>query len=159
MTQYEMVREFMQKFGQECPEKLGCNNDEVRKLRIKLIAEESNEAIDALNLLFEETNSDRQFINLFDALLDLHYVAYCGTAIAFGITEEQMKAGFEEVHRSNMSKLWTEQEVYEAQPNKECTMTEINTPDKRCFLVKDSNGKVIKSPSYSPANLAPILGL
>jgi hypothetical protein len=69
-----------------------------------------------------------------------------------GFTEAQIDACFREVHRSNMSKLWTAQEI-ESLPAG-CTAA-ITYGD--AYIVKREDGKVIKSPSYSPANLEPLL--
>ena len=74
---------------------------------------------------------------------------------------------FNEVMRSNWSKMWTQEEVgklggillpfneklgEERQFSKgsETFYGKRLTLEKRCWLVKDSSGKVIKSPSYSP---------
>lgn len=76
-----------------------------------------------------------------------------------------------EVHRSNMSKLWTEAEVADrnrsdAQHSR--TSDRIAWSDsvrawrigneERCWCVKRSDGKVLKSPSYSPADIDGVLG-
>lgn len=66
-------------------------------------------------------------IEIADGLADLMYVVL-GTAVAYGI---EMQPIWDEVHRSNMSKFIDGH--------------------------KDWNGKWIKGPSYSPADLLPIL--
>lgn len=58
------------------------------------------------------------------------YVVY-GAAVTYGIDLEPI---FDEIHRSNMSKLWPD-----------------GTVQKR------EDGKVLKPPTYSPADLEPIL--
>jgi len=63
------------------------------QLRSELIAEEANETVLALNA--------NDLIGTIDGLCDLIYVAY-GTAIEAGIDLEPF---WEEVHRSNLSKL------------------------------------------------------
>lgn len=73
---------------------------------------------------------------------------------ALGFSPCQFEAGFNEVHRSNMSKFWTLDELRHACLEK--------SPNVRCagfqrFVVMNDSGKIIKSPSYSPANLGPIL--
>jgi len=69
---------------------------------------------------------------------------------------------FDEVMRSNYTKLWTYEEVSKLSDYHEEICHEIN-PDPqslrshRGWLVKNKFGKVIKSPSYSPPNLQPII--
>ena len=150
-TQYQKVREFMQAFGQECPERPVIPSSKIRELRLQLHEEECvNEyclAIDANDL-----------VKVFDSVLD-GLVVVLGTAIAFGITEEMVAKGFAEVHRSNMSKFWTTAELeahYKANGKGGLDFTMTGCSPGR-FICKDATGKVIKSPSYSPANLGPIL--
>lgn len=80
---------------------------------------------------------------------------------------------FNEVMRSNNSKMWTREEFEhdwpEAKSLEDITgswfnphvedrfVTKIENDNLRCYLVKDKDGKVIKSPSYSPVNLQPII--
>lgn len=57
---------------------------------------------------------------------------------------------FEECHRSNMSKLWTWEES--------CNLCQSRRTEKgsgyKRFVVTRNDGKILKSPSYSPANFA-----
>lgn len=69
-----------------------------------------------------------------------------------GFAEHVVDECFAEVHRSNMSKLWTSQEIESLPADCHATITYGDA-----YIVKRSDGKVIKSPSYSPANLEPIL--
>lgn len=155
------VKSWMQKFGQETPDKPTIPSLEIRKLRAKLILEEALETILALgfnvevrhepieNRLYEPCihgQTEPCLLCIADGLADLHYVAYCGTAVACGIDMEPV---FEEVHRSNMSKLWTSAEWLNTE-TKYMNGSEVS-PNK--WLVTRSDGKVIKSPSYSPANI------
>jgi predicted HAD superfamily Cof-like phosphohydrolase len=176
-----LVTEFMQTFGQETPPKPIIPSFEIRKLRAKLIFEEALETIEALGftprLKIEQdsiqdlpiTNNsvfmgnsayEPSLVEIADGLADLHYVAYCGTAEACGL---DMQPIFEEVHRSNMSKLWTTEEVSTPDSYPESyTAEQVSYPHPqdvhiKCWLVKDKDGKVIKSPSYSPANLQPLI--
>lgn len=75
-------------------------------------------------------------------------------------------ACFAEVHRSNMTKLWTLDETLAKRPNQGDTVTSTedfhlsadSKPDhRRVFMVKNSSGKILKPPGYSPANLAAIV--
>ena len=147
MTQYEKVKQFMQAFGQECPDRAGMPGFNVEELRADLIDEEAKEFRDSEDI-----------ISAFDAVLDLLYVVL-GAGIAYGISEEQVAKGLAEVHRSNMSKFWTTAELeahYKAngKGGLDFTMTGCSPGH---FICKDASGKIIKSPSYSPANLGPIL--
>lgn len=93
MTNFEMVSEFMEAFGQDVHTAAHMPNEEVQKLRVALIEEELNELIDAVR------ESDQ--IEIADALTDLLYVVY-GAGHAFGLDLDKC---FKEVHASNMSKL------------------------------------------------------
>tara|TARA_Y100001938_G_scaffold148771_1_gene233450 strand:- start:358 stop:741 length:384 start_codon:yes stop_codon:yes gene_type:complete len=93
MSNFDHVREFMQKFGQEVKDKPEFPTRETAKLRIELIVEELNELIDA--------NEDKDLVGIADALTDILYVTY-GAGHAFGI---DLDSCFREVQRSNMSKL------------------------------------------------------
>lgn len=83
------------------------------------------------------------------------------------IHEIPLDAVFTEVHRSNMSKLWTDVEVeittgdeldgvseVEHEGN---TYTFVGGDSSRLWLVKRADGKVLKSPSYSPADIVGVL--
>lgn len=89
------------------------------RLRTDLIDEELGE----LEMAFDA----RDLIAVYDAINDLLYVVI-GTAIATGL---EIEPGWQEVHRSNMSKFIDGH--------------------------RRGDGKWIKGPSYSPANLAPII--
>lgn len=144
MTQVDMVREFMRMFGQETPNKQTMLNNAQRKFRHDLTDEENVEFRDAETL-------DK----LFDGIQDKLYVTL-GDAVAAGFTAEDVSRGFAEVHRSNMSKLWTEEEVKCGVPSG-ATCVEINSLNDKRFLVKRADGKVIKSASYSPVRFDGII--
>jgi len=105
---------------------------------------------------------DGNINQVFECLIDIKTAVFV-TAEGF----VPLKQVFIEIHRSNMTKLWTSEEVdtyYSAAAlgaDLECyDMTYVDaTPGKRCCRVKNQAGKLIKSPSYSPANLKPILGM
>ncbi len=70
---------------------------------------------------------------------------------------------FNEVMRSNESKMWTNEEVMQdfgtCNPLKP-SLTHgklITCVSDNKWVVKDADGKCLKSPSYSPANLQPII--
>ncbi len=75
-----------------------------------------------------------------------------GAALAAGFTPAQVDAAFAEIHRSNMSKLWSADEI-------DCIPADcraVNVGDGR-YIVRRNDGKIIKSPSYSPADLRGIV--
>ncbi len=143
-TEYEMVKEFMQTFGQECPSEFVVPSESTRNLRDSLFSEEHTELKDA-----------KDKVAYLDAVCDKLYVTR-GDAVAAGIKPEKLELAFAEVHRSNMSKLWTHEEVM---ADSRCLAGEVKisfvttAPNPRQFLVQRRDGKVLKSPSYSPAQL------
>ena len=145
MTQVDMVREFMRIFGQETPDKQTMPGDDDLDFRFCLTKEENQELRDS------KTTTD-----YFDAVLDKLYVTF-GDAVAAGFTAEDVSRGFAEVHRSNMSKLWTWEEVSKATFEYGVTVNEIASPHDKRFLVKRADGKVIKSPSHSRPNFTGII--
>jgi hypothetical protein len=176
------VAEFMTKFGQEVPKSPIQLDEKTAKLRAALILEEAFETITkglglsvrlvdsyenhssdftvkegSLNCLTFDFKKEKEpdLVQLADGLGDLAYVAEFGTAVAAGIDLEPIQ---DEIHRSNMSKLWSGKDVETRLPvlsgSPSCVITEVG-PDK--FLVKRLDGKIMKSPSYSEANIAPII--
>ena len=93
MTNFEKVRIFMEKFGQEIKEKASFPNEKITDLRYDLIKEELDELKVAINT--------KDLKEVADALTDILYVAY-GAGHAFGINLDKC---FEEVQNSNLSKL------------------------------------------------------
>lgn len=115
--------EFHVKFGH--PVTVGKAKLEHRdtELRLNLIAEEFEE--------FQEALTVNNLVEVADALGDMIYVII-GAALVWGI---DINSVFNEIHRSNMSKLG---------------------PDGLPIYRED--GKVLKGPDYSMPNLIPILG-
>lgn len=93
ITNFELVGDFMEVFGQEVHCEPTLRDRETQDLRVDLIAEELEELELAL--------SNNDIIEAADALTDLLYVIY-GAGHAFGIDLDEC---FHEVHESNMSKL------------------------------------------------------
>tara|TARA_B100000686_G_C16589003_1_gene862294 strand:- start:189 stop:557 length:369 start_codon:yes stop_codon:yes gene_type:complete len=122
MTNYEKVKEFMLTFGQEVKDKAEFPNSKIINLRKKLIDEEFQELKQAIN--------DNNIVEVADALTDILVVTY-GAGLAFGINLDKC---FDEVHRSNMSKLSSE-----GKP------------------IYNEYGKVMKGPNYSPPDLKKFL--
>ena len=93
MTNFESVKKFMEKFGQEIKEKAGFPSEKITSLRFALIKEELDELRDAMD--------NKDIKEVADALTDILYVTY-GAGHAFGIDLDKC---FNEVQNSNMSKL------------------------------------------------------
>ena len=93
MSNFESVKLFMQKFGQEVKNKAEFPKEGIVKLRLDLIKEELEE--------FEEAVKKKDIKEVADALTDILYVTY-GAGHAFGIN---LDSCFKEVQNSNMSKL------------------------------------------------------
>ena len=93
MTNFNSVKKFMEVFGQEVKTKAGFPSEKIIKLRLNLIQEELDE--------FDQALKNKDLKEVADALTDILYVTY-GAGHAFGIDLDKC---FEEVQRSNMSKL------------------------------------------------------
>lgn len=122
MGHQDQVREFELQFGGSVAQKPGLPNTKIARLRRELISEEYHEVIEA--------SFEGNVEHLAKELTDLMYVIY-GTALAYGI---DLEAVFDEVHRSNMTKVWDD--------------------GKPHF---DAKGKVLKPASYSRARVKDIL--
>jgi predicted HAD superfamily Cof-like phosphohydrolase len=164
------VKEFMKVFGQDCPDIPTIPDINTRILRVKLLLEEvlelaeasGVEIIDTFNapldtssiktnkIKFKEIeNSTTSLVGVADAIADISYVNY-GAANAYGINIEPIE---EEVHRSNMTKLFSLDEISKLDQNN-FKITKISDNQ---FLVKALDGKVQKSPSYSQADIDNLL--
>ena len=93
MTNFEKVKIFMEKFGQEVKSKASFSDEKVNQLRLDLISEELEELKNAMK--------SNDLLEVADALTDILYVTY-GAGHAFGIDLDKC---FDEVQNSNMSKL------------------------------------------------------
>ena len=93
MTNFQKVKKFMEKFGQEVKSKPSFSSDKINELRYNLISEELEE--------FKQAMVNKDILEVADALTDILYVTY-GAGHAFGI---DLDSCFEEVQNSNMSKL------------------------------------------------------
>ena len=118
MTNFEKVKQFMSTFGQEVKDRPEFPNDKIVDLRIKLIEEELHELKDAIK--------NKDIVEVADALTDILVVTYGGAA-AWGLEIDKC---FNEVHRSNMSKLSAD-----GKP------------------IYNDYGKVMKGPNYSQPDL------
>ena len=118
MTNFEKVGLFMTTFRQEVKKKPSLSTDKINNLRSNLIEEELNE--------FKEAISKKDLKEVADALTDILYVTY-GAGHAFGINLDDC---FEEVQKSNMSKLGND-----GKP------------------IYNEHGKVMKGPNYFKPDL------
>ncbi|MEC7136771.1 MAG: nucleoside triphosphate pyrophosphohydrolase family protein [Pseudomonadota bacterium] len=119
MTNFNSVKKFMEVFGQEVKTKAEFPSEKIIKLRLNLIQEELDE--------FDQALKNKDLKEVADALTDILYVTY-GAGHAFGIDLDKC---FEEVQRSNMSKLG-----------------EDGKP------IYNENGKVMKGPKYFQPDLS-----
>jgi len=122
MTNFEKVGLFMTTFGQEIKTKPGLSSEKINNLRISLINEELEE--------FKEAIKNNDLKEAVDALTDILYVTY-GAGHAFGVNLDKC---FDEVQRSNMSKL-----------------------GKDSKPIYNEDGKVMKGPNYFKPDLTKFL--
>ena len=94
----ELLKEFNKKFKIDIPKKPGLISEERFLFRNKILLEESSEYV------VGATKGDLE--NIAKELTDILYVVY-GTILEHGL-EDKMDEIFEEVHRSNMSKDFSE---------------------------------------------------
>ena len=94
-----------------------------------------------------------------DALCDLQYVL-SGAILEFGL-QDKFKALFEEVQRSNMSKVCHSEEeaqrTAEFYKKKDGTECYYKREGNNWLVYRQQDNKTIKSINYSPANLEAIL--
>jgi predicted HAD superfamily Cof-like phosphohydrolase len=135
------VASFMASFGQDTKVNPRIPDEKTRSLRRALIEEEA-----------AELEASKDPVEALDAIADLLYVVY-GAAIAYGFSEEQVEQAFQTVHESNMSKLWAAPELDSI--NQLANMPKDYTIEKSGvrYIVKRKDGKIIKSPSYKPADI------
>lgn len=137
MSMYDKLMEFETAFGG--PINIYVPDHELVELRFTLIDEEVQEAAEELSVLDDlmdhvrlghlspdDENIKETKANLTKELADILYVTV-GTAVALGLPIQE---AFDEVHRSNMSKLGE---------------------DGKPILRED--GKVLKGPNYTQANI------
>ena len=122
MSNFNKVKTFMNTYGQEVKEKASFPENKIVQLRIDLIEEELNELKEAVK------NND--IVEVADALTDILYVTY-GAGHSFGVDLDKC---FDEVQRSNMSKLGVD-----GKP------------------IYNQSGKVMKGPDYFAPDLKKII--
>ena len=123
--QIKHVKKFHESFGIDNQLSPNANiSDKTYKLRYKLMQEENNEYLDACK------NGDLNEIA--DALGDMMYIL-CGTILSHGL-QDKIELIFEEIQKSNMSKL-----------------------DKNGNPIYREDGKILKSENYFKPNISKIL--
>ncbi len=122
MTNFEKVGLFMSTFGQEVKKKSELSSEKTNFLRLSLIQEELDELTKAIK--------ENDILEVADALTDILYVTY-GAGHSFGINLDKC---FDEVQKSNMSKL-----------------------GKNGKPIYNEHGKVMKGPDYFKPDLSKFL--
>lgn len=122
------------------------------QLRINLLQEELDELKTAI--------ADGDMTGVADALSDLQYVL-SGAVLEFGLGA-RFKALFDEVQRSNMSKVCpdypTAERTLAHYLERDGTRGYIRESHHGFLVYRETDHKVLKSVAYSPAELHRILG-
>jgi len=122
--QIDHVKKFHEIYEAPVLEKPAIPSAQRCELRYKLMAEELKE--------FKEAYEARDLVEVADALTDLAYVLF-GSVLEFGL-QEKFESFFEEVQKSNMSKL-----------------------DENGKPIKREDGKILKGPNFFLPDLKGIL--
>ena len=125
MTNFEKVGLFMSTFGQEVKKKSELSSEKINSLRLSLIQEELDELTKAMR--------ENDILEVADALTDILYVTY-GAGHAFGIDLDKC---FDEVQKSNMSKLSKEGKPIYNEHGKVMKGPDYFKPDLSKFIAKD----------------------
>jgi len=144
------VMDFHKLFGAYIWKKPHIPDAKTCELRINLLQEELNELKDAI------VNND--LTEIADALADIQYVL-SGAVISFGL-QDIFANLFDEVQRSNMSKACkTPEEAQETIQKYESLDQKGSVIEKNWvyLVLREMDQKVLKSISYSPANLQDII--
>lgn len=174
MNKYlESVKEFHEKFNHPVNEKNSPVSKDLLRLRIKLIFEELHELSQATgeekyfrelcgdiynskeDILINHTNDGRDRKEEIDALCDITVVTM-GSVLVMG-HQDNFDDAFDEVHRSNMSKMCNN--LKEAEDTQKWYVEKYNTESiiKKCvdkwMVLRKSDNKILKNKYYSPADL------
>ena len=122
-NEINQVKDFHEKFNIPVSDYPDHISPERQKLRIDILQEEVNELAKAM--------SEDNMVEIADGIVDCIYILF-GTAVEYGF-HQKLEAMFNEVHRSNMSKL-----------------------GKDGKPIYREDGKVLKGPGYSPPDLGSI---
>ena len=146
-----LVADFHRTFKHPILEEPTIPANERCQLRVALLQEELNELKEAI--------ADKNIVEVADALCDIQYVL-SGAILEFGLADK-FKVLFEEVQRSNMSKVClTEEEAkktvefYKENKDTECYYKQ---EDDKWLVYRTSDNKTIKSINYSEADLKGVL--
>ena len=121
----EAVKEFNEAFNIKYSNQQNANlDDKTVELRYRLMQEENDEYLEAAK--------KKDLVEIADALGDKLYIL-CGTILAHGLQDKIIEV-FEEIQRSNMSKL---------------------SADGKPFIRED--GKILKGPNYFKPDIKSIL--
>lgn len=121
----EAVKEFNKAFNIKYSNQQNANlDDKTVELRYRLMQEENDEYLEAAK--------KKDLVEIADALGDKLYIL-CGTILAHGLQDKIVEV-FEEIQRSNMSKL---------------------SADGKPFIRED--GKILKGPNYFKPDIKSIL--
>ena len=121
----EAVKEFNEAFKIKYSKQQNANlDDKTVELRYRLMQEENDEYLEAAK--------KKDLVEIADALGDKLYIL-CGTILAHGLQDKIVEV-FEEIQRSNMSKL---------------------SADGKPFIRED--GKILKGPNYFKPDIKSIL--
>ena len=121
-TNFELVGDFMQAFGQQVETQPTWPDFNTRELRVDLIQEELDELVEAI--------ANKDMVEIADALTDILYVVY-GAGHSFGIDLDDC---FTEVHASNMSKLGADGNPVKAENGKVMKVPGFFAPDLEKIL-------------------------
>ena len=117
------------------------------ELRVNLLQEELNELSQAIK--------DKDLVEIADALCDIQYVL-SGAVLEFGLGDKFVEL-FNEVQRSNMSKACSTEEeaqrTLEHYKQKDGTEGYYKQVGDKWVTYRNGDDKVLKSISYSPANI------
>lgn len=123
----QLVREFHEKFGVSIEPSPAIPSRGVCRLRVELLLEEVHE----LSLAMEECD----LVGVADALADIQYVLD-GAALCCGMDIEPL---VEEVHRSNMTKIWPDGTVHRRPDGKIMKPPGFQSPDLEAILRSEKN--------------------
>ena len=123
MSNFNKVKTFMNTYGQEVKEKASFPENKIVQLRIDLIEEELNE--------LKEAVKNNNIVEVADALTDILYVTY-GAGHSFGIDLDKC---FDEVQRSNMSKLGSDGKPIYNESGKVMKGPDYFAPDLKKFII------------------------
>lgn len=126
MKQIKQVEEFQKTFKQPIGEVTNLIPHHRGVLRYNLMKEENEEYLEAIH--------NRDIIEIADALGDMLYIL-CGNIIEHGMQEKIVEV-FDEIHRSNMSKL-----------------------DEDGKLILREDGKILKGKNYFKPDIRKIMNL